>query len=71
MTTTIDTDTLTDLDVLREAVEALQEHERLRLALRASDDRLRAICRAYDRAGRIWGTTPVHLRRICEGRGLL
>jgi hypothetical protein len=64
-------DTLNDLDVLRDAVEALQEHERLRLALRASDERLRALCRAYDRVGRAWGTTPVHLRRICEGRGLL
>jgi hypothetical protein len=65
------TDTLTELDVLREAVEALQEHERLRLALRASDDRLRVLCRAYDRVGRAWGTQPEHLRRECTMRGLL
>lgn len=65
------TDTLTELDVLREAVEALQEQERLRQALRASETHLRALCRSYDRAGHVWGTAPEHLRRACEARGLL
>jgi hypothetical protein len=63
--------TLTELDVLREAAEAIQDQERLRLALRASDDRLRALCRAYDRVGRAWGMQPEHLRRECAMRGLL
>ena len=67
----MNTDTLTDLDVLRDAVEALQEHEQLRMALRASDQRLRTLCRAYDRTGHVWGTAPEHLRRACEARGML
>lgn len=58
-------------DTLADAAEALLEHERLRAALRASDDRLRVLCRQYDGAARVWGTRPEHLRHACEARGLL
>ena len=62
---------LTEMDVLREAAEALQEHERLRAAVRASDDRLRLLCRQYGDAARVWGVAPHHLAQACKARGLM
>lgn len=62
---------LTADDILREAAEALREADRLRDAARASDARLRALCRQYDQAAAVWGFQPHHLRRACEARGLL
>ena len=62
---------LSEMDVLREAAQALQEHERLRLAMRASDDRLRLLCRQYGDAARVWGVAPHHLAQACKARGLL
>lgn len=62
---------LTADDILREAAEALREADRLREAARASDARLRALCRQYDQAASVWGFQPHHLRRACEARGLL
>ena len=57
--------------ILQEAARALQEHERRRLALKESDDVLRALCRRYGDAVRLWGVSPTHLRRACEARGLM
>ena len=62
---------ISEMDVLREAAEALQEHERLRLAMRASEDRLRLLCRQYGDAARVWGVAPHHLAQACKARGLL
>ena len=62
---------MSEMDVLREAAEALQEHERLRAAMRASDDRLRLLCRQYGDAARVWGVAPHHLAQACKARGLL
>ena len=62
---------LTEQDILQTAAEALQEHERLRLALRASDDRLRALCRQFDAVNGSRGFAPHHLAQACKARGLL
>lgn len=62
---------LSEMDVPREAADALQEHERLRLAMRASEDRLRLLCRQYGDAARVWGVAPHHLAQACKARGLL
>jgi len=62
---------LTADDILREAAEALAEHDRLLAAIKASHDRLRALCRQYDQAAGVWGFQAHHLRRACESRGLL
>lgn len=62
---------LSEMDVLREAAEALQEHERLRMAMRASDDRLRLLCRQYEAATGYRMLTPTHLGHMCRARGLL
>ena len=62
---------MSEMDVLKEAAEALQEHERLRQAMRASDDRLRLLCRQYGDAARVWGVAPHHLTQACKARGLL
>lgn len=62
---------LTEADILSEAAEALREAERLRAALRDSDNRLRALCRQFDKASGIWGSQPQHLRLACEMRGLI
>ncbi len=62
---------LTEQDVLILASEALQEHERLRAALRASETRLRTLCRQFDAASGSTGFAPHHLAQACKARGLL
>ena len=62
---------LTADDILREAAEALREADALRDAARASDARLRVLCRQYDQAAGVWGFQAHHLRRACEARGLM
>lgn len=62
---------LTEQDLLLMASEALQEHERLRLALRDSDSRLRALCRQYETATGYRMLTPNHLAHMCRARGML
>ena len=62
---------MSEMDVLREAAEALQEHERLRQAMRASDDRLRLLCRQYEAATGYRMLTSTHLGHMCRARGLL
>lgn len=73
MTTTIDTPTavLTDLDILEDAAQELARHERMRLALRDSDNRLRALCRQYEAATGYRMLTPTHLGHMCRARGLM
>lgn len=73
MTTTIDTPTavLTDLDILEDAAQELARHERMRLALRNSDNRLRALCRQYEAATGYRMLTPTHLGHMCRARGLM
>ena len=73
MTTTIDTPTavLTDLDILEDAAQELVRHERMRLALRDSDNRLRALCRQYETATGYRMLTPTHLGHMCRARGLM
>ena len=62
---------MSEMDVLREAAQALQEHDRLRAAMRASDDRLRLLCRQYEVATGYRMLTPTHLGHMCRARGLL
>lgn len=62
---------LTEADILSEAAEALREADRLRAALRASDNRLRTLCRQYGQAAGVWGFAPHHLAQACKARGLL
>jgi len=62
---------LTEQDILQAAAEALQEHERLRLAIRDSEKRIRALCRQYGQAAGVWGFAPHHLAQACKARGLL
>ena len=62
---------LTEADILRDAAQALQENERLRDALRANEQRLRTICRQYDKAAGTWGFQPHHLAQACRSRGML
>jgi hypothetical protein len=62
---------ITEMDILKDAATALQEHDRQRQALRTSEDALRALCRRWGDAAGLWGVSPTHLRRACEARGLL
>lgn len=62
---------ITEMDILKDAAEALQEHDRQRQALRASEDALRVLCRRWGETAGLWGVSPDHLRRACETRGLL
>lgn len=62
---------LTEADILRDAAQALQENERLRDALRVNEQRLRTLCRQYDKAAGTWGFQPHHLAQACRSRGML
>lgn len=62
---------LTEADILSEAAEALREADRLRAALRDSDNRLRALCRQYETATGYRMLTPTHLGHMCRARGLM
>ena len=62
---------LTEMDILKDAAEALQAQEQLRAATRANDNRLRTLCRQYDRAIGTWGFQTHHLAQACRARGLL
>ena len=62
---------LTEADILSEAAEALREADRLRAALRDSDNRLRTLCRQYGQAAGVWGFAPHHLAQACRARGLI
>jgi hypothetical protein len=62
---------MAEIDILKNAAEALLEHDRRQQAVRDSDNVLRALCRLWgDSSGR-WAVSPVHLRRECQLRGLL
>jgi hypothetical protein len=58
------------MGVLQMAADALAEQDRLRVALRANDARLTALCRLYDAVERTTGIQPHHLRTACEMRGV-
>lgn len=62
---------MTEDDILMDAAQALQEREQLQAAMRASDNRLRALCRLWGDAAGLWGTAPHHLAQACRARGLL
>lgn len=57
--------------VLTEAAEALRHHEEITKALRASEAKLRNLCRQYDKVSGATGFAPHHLRNECIIRGLL
>ena len=62
---------LTEHDLLILASEALQAQERLRTALRASEDHLRVLRRQIEAATGYRGLAPHHLSHMCRARGLL
>ena len=62
---------MTEMEILEDAALALLEHERRRLAVKESDETLRALCRRWGEAAGLWGVSPDHLRRACEARGLM
>jgi hypothetical protein len=62
---------MAEMDILKNAAEALLEHDRRQQAVRDSDNVLRALCRLWGDAAGLWAVSPVHLRRECQLRGLL
>ena len=62
---------MAEIDILKNAAEALLEHDRRQQAVRESDNVLRALCRLWGDSAGLWGVSPTHLRRACETRGLL
>ena len=60
-----------EMDVLKQAAEALRTHDEAQRAVKAAEAQLRALCRSYDLAAGVWGFAPHHLRRACEARGLI
>ena len=62
---------LTEADLLQHAADELTRNERMRKALRDSDERMRRICRQYEQATGYRMLTPNHLAHMCRARGLL
>jgi hypothetical protein len=62
---------MAEIDILKNAAEALLEHDRRQQAVRDSDNVLRALCRLWGDFAGLWAVSPVHLRRECQLRGLL
>jgi hypothetical protein len=62
---------MAEIDILKNAAEALLEHDRRQQAVRDSDNVLRALCRLWGDSAGLWAVSPVHLRRECRLRGLL
>lgn len=62
---------LSEMDVLQEAAEALQEQHELKQAMRASEERLRVLRRQFEAVSGYRGMAPHHLEQICRARGLL
>ena len=53
-------------DVLRDAAEALAEHDRIHAEMRAAEARVQALCSEYGDVTRRWGYAPYHLRRAVD-----
>ena len=68
---TVYQNTTDELDILKQAAEALRTHDKLKQDLRATEDAIKRLCRQYDLAAGVWGFAPHHLRRACETRGLI
>jgi hypothetical protein len=62
---------MAEIDILKNAAEALLEHDRRQKAVRDSDNVLRALCRRWGDAAGLWGVSVSHLRQACQARGLL
>lgn len=58
-------------DILTDAATVLAVHDGLATALRASEERLQALCAEYGVVTRRWGYAPHHLRKSCAAQGLL
>jgi hypothetical protein len=58
----------TELEVLREAQRAFRRYDKARADLRAAEDELRKLCRAYDLASGCRGLRPESLRITVENR---
>jgi hypothetical protein len=58
-------------DILADAATMLAVHDGLVDALRASEERLQALCVEYGVVTRRWGYAPHHLRKSCAAQGLL
>jgi hypothetical protein len=58
-------------DILADAATVLAVHDELADALRASEERLQALCSEYGVVTRRWGYAPHHLRKSCAAQGLL
>ena len=71
MTVTLSKPKPDEMTVLREAAEALKAHDKAKADLRAAEDALKRLCRAYDRAAGVWRFQSHHLRNACQARGLL
>ena len=71
MTVTLSKPKPDEMTVLREAAEALRAHDKAKADLRAAEDALKRLCRAYDLAAGVWGFQPHHLKNACQARGLL
>ena len=63
--------TMSEVDILTRAAQALLERENLRKATKIADDNLTALCRLYDDASGSRGMAPHHLAQSCRARGLM
>lgn len=60
-----------EITILKQAADVLKAHDDARQAMKATEQRLKELCREYDIVMTCWGFQPHHLRNACQARGLI
>lgn len=60
-----------EMDILKQAAAIFERQDRLKRETRETDETIRVLCRAFDRASGCSGMPPYKLRLACETRGLI
>lgn len=57
-----------ELEIIERARLAFDEYDDLRERLMVAESRIKGLCREYGIAMRVWGWTPIMLRKAVEAR---
>lgn len=59
-----------EVEILREAAEVFRRRDEIEAMLRAVDAQVRVLTQEYSRRTKVWGYTPLMLRKEARMRGL-
>jgi hypothetical protein len=61
---------MTEADILRRAACVLSVRDDAKRAMKAAEEDLRLLCRAFEQANGARGLAPHHLAQACRARGI-